>query len=977
MVPLHARRHADHALSLCTAFFYAHFFATGDCLWLGWLSPAHSKRASLLVLNAFPNPPLAYVCSGCTSPFLRDCRSARLWRDAVETGLNDDDAAVRLVAAAPLRKCSVAKGADPFGVPLGTCQKCFGKDRRTVTRDQGTSESGMATSILGGAAVAARADSLGGPPHAGPSFSIVSLPGWCVPATPFSVVRLPGWCVPATPFSVARLPGWSVLPWSPAIVGSKSRQALHGANVEPTGPVGPVVAAALRKAHLSYSSLGAECLPLVAALLQRHLAETRPDQLQVTYDNGRTRTYVRVPMPLKTVVQPRQARRRAFLAAMAVGQISRLDPGLLSAAVADVCRRATQSGGVAVVPSTATLAVLPVRQQTQFILDNNISGALWQRVRLFLGGPASGLASRESLRADLLRAQVLPQNQVTTNGQGAFLVSLRAAVQGMIDDLASRGEFIERALRGADGKEISAVSPFTGQGVPSALHEPTVRDVQLTFGLDKGGTISSCKAVVSCTNQERPCSRGNSILFGVFPCTKDDHEALSTMAAVYMPDIDELRCAGVEVGGERRAVRLILTGDFNFTSTWLGHMGASSRMPCLQCTAMRRRTKKNGTLVDKYGDMQAGSRARGMPRTREHLERMAAAYAEACNAELAKPLSLAEHLSIERCPLIILDPSHVSPMPLHLILGITVWLLRLGIEAVYFYGGLARADIYTSDLARILRHGAGVKPVPYFGGAFEGRQCQRIGRHLSLVCDLLARSVPLSASAAYSAACHTWKDLLPVLTSASTIAKDDVDAFRRRAAVFVDGLMAEFEWATVTPKLHTLACHAPDFLALFGSLGRSSEQGLEAWHGNYNQYASHYTADTFLESCLDYVKRMSVSRAPGAAAHNHGKRRKSAQPDARCAKRVDDKRTGAGRALAGAPRLVSDSCAEKELEDGTKWARDNLALAVRRIEAYRRSVRGTSAAEPIPDLEAEFFFDDHYGELLEAETACLMSLVDE
>ena len=72
----------------------------------------------------------------------------------------------------------------------------------------------------------------------------------------------------------------------------------------------------------------------------------------------------------------------------------------------------------------------------------------------------------------------------------------------------------------------------------------------------------------------------------------------------------------------------------------------------------------------------------------------------------------------------------------------------------------------------------------------------------------------------------------------------------------------------VKPKLHTLCCHAADVLEAFGSLGRYSEQGLEAWHGHYNQNSRLYTADIFLESCLSYVKKSAIARASDNTAHN-------------------------------------------------------------------------------------------------------------
>jgi len=89
------------------------------------------------------------------------------------------------------------------------------------------------------------------------------------------------------------------------------------------------------------------------------------------------------------------------------------------------------------------------------------------------------------------------------------------------------------------------------------------------------------------------------------------HAALSVMADVYVPDFDALRMGGMEVAGERRAVRLMLTGDYQCTTAWCGHVVVSSKMPCQRCTAMRRVTKTNGEQVAIYGDIQAGSHAGG------------------------------------------------------------------------------------------------------------------------------------------------------------------------------------------------------------------------------------------------------------------------------------------------------------------------------------------------------------------------------
>jgi len=106
--------------------------------------------------------------------------------------------------------------------------------------------------------------------------------------------------------------------------------------------------------------------------------------------------------------------------------------------------------------------------------------------------------------------------------------------------------------------------------------------------------------------------------------------------------------------------------------------------------------------VDKWGNMQDGSLARGMARTRAHFEEMASKFSDCGNGARASTMALDEHFSSESRPLLVIDPSHISLMPLHLTLGITGGLLRQGIQAAYFHNGPARAGAYAENLALAL-----------------------------------------------------------------------------------------------------------------------------------------------------------------------------------------------------------------------------------------------------------------------------------
>ena len=179
------------------------------------------------------------------------------------------------------------------------------------------------------------------------------------------------------------------------------------------------------------------------------------------------------------------------------------------------------------------------------------------------------------------------------------------------------------------------------------------------------------------------------------------------------------------------------------------------------------------------------------------FEEMASKISDCGNGARVSTMALDEHFSIESRPLLVIDSIHISPMPLHLTLGITGGLLRLGIDAMYFHHGPAPAGANGVNLAFALRFAVGVAPEPYFGGAFEGRQCRLIARRLSAVVELLATYVTAADAAAYSAACGTWAELLPVLTRTGDSSTEDAKSFRAGTTRFVDGMCAAFPWLFV------------------------------------------------------------------------------------------------------------------------------------------------------------------------------------
>lgn len=183
-------------------------------------------------------------------------------------------------------------------------------------------------------------------------------------------------------------------------------------------------------------------------------------------------------------------------------------------------------------------------------------------------------------------------------------------------------------------------------------------------------------------NQSCPAGSGSSVLLGVFPCRTDDYPTLKRISASWLPDIDELRANGLLVDGQIRRVALILTGDYSWMSSWAGHAGASCRRPCLWCPALAQRTATIERMVTRDGCIQDGSKCKRTLRTTDSGQEMRDSYGEGPNISLSEPLSPDTNLSIERSPLMVVPASDTAPMPLHLMLGVTIWLFQLAMEIV-------------------------------------------------------------------------------------------------------------------------------------------------------------------------------------------------------------------------------------------------------------------------------------------------------
>jgi len=113
---------------------------------------------------------------------------------------------------------------------------------------------------------------------------------------------------------------------------------------------------------------------------------------------------------------------------------------------------------------------------------------------------------------------------------------------------------------------------------------------------------------------------------------------------------------------------------------------------------------------------------------------------------------LGTHMSVEQSPVIVVPPSQIVPPPLHITIGMTAWLLRLGVEAVTRERGPADGRQIAHRLAAILSVNIGVEPVPYHGGNFIGRHCHTIASGCGEIVDALSPLVSCPRLTAYERA---------------------------------------------------------------------------------------------------------------------------------------------------------------------------------------------------------------------------------
>jgi len=298
--------------------------------------------------------------------------------------------------------------------------------------------------------------------------------------------------------------------------------------------------------------------------------------------------------PLKARVKRSQRYHRSAIGSSLLAKVvvSQEDADVASH-VQSVALGAVASGRATVAQRRRSKAAQPLpltpEQQLGLIETNGVSLTAFYSIGRGMGGSRAALASQPVLRAARSRFADLPEKRVTVASTGAHLVNLKEAVAEKLIALSASNGFVERLIRGADCVLILQTDAYSPPSVGSgscplaASPPPTLKDVHLALGLDKGGSPGSVKVVLVLANQKHPHWLSNTILVAVCAAEKDSYDEVSKMLKEHLQHVRDLVRDGVVVNGERRSVRLFSSGDYEALWSFHGHKGGSATMPCLMC----------------------------------------------------------------------------------------------------------------------------------------------------------------------------------------------------------------------------------------------------------------------------------------------------------------------------------------------------------------------------------------------------------
>jgi len=443
--PACGRGATDFARDRCQSTYAVRMLTLIQCaLFLFFLSCTLRSTCSLSdadIRSAFPGAFRAHRCTGCSDAFLRPSNGLRAWRNIAFPELGEVLlACVRALRAIP---CKSSGATEEFGIPHGTCDRCYCRSKRARLR-----KAPAETNVVDGPVPPSATQTLVAP---------LSCENWRGHSSAASGSAPFGGSSLASSLATTHVSAGPSLSHLAARVCTLTREraeALHQADFvrrcvvrvkeqlqaaqsaiasalapPPHSPSCSDVLALIRSGAVWNDRDGPTLQQIAAAILLHDC----PPEFCVKRANVRESVYVVRMSPLKARVKRSQRHRQSAIGSSLLAKV------FGSQEDADVASKAQSVALGAVASSRATVAQrrrskagqqLPLtpEQQLGLIETYTVSLTAFNGIRCGLGGSRAGLASEPVLRAARARLADLPEKSVTVASIGAHLVNLKEAV---------------------------------------------------------------------------------------------------------------------------------------------------------------------------------------------------------------------------------------------------------------------------------------------------------------------------------------------------------------------------------------------------------------------------------------------------------------------------------------------------------------------------------------------------------------------
>jgi len=184
-----------------------------------------------------------------------------------------------------------------------------------------------------------------------------------------------------------------------------------------------------------YDSFDCASLSWFESLLTAHLRATLPRDIAFASKNGVNRRYVLATAVGTGPVRSRRMPRRLRTAATVIQGVTTADLSAHQSPLLKMLEAARVGRGIAAVPVGGSLRLSP-QERAQFSVRHNLSAAFVSQLRQASGGNARGWASREVFRSAMSALSHEPGRQVWSDDRGGRLVSLRATLESLFEELS-------------------------------------------------------------------------------------------------------------------------------------------------------------------------------------------------------------------------------------------------------------------------------------------------------------------------------------------------------------------------------------------------------------------------------------------------------------------------------------------------------------------------------------------------------------